>query len=184
MRSVVNAAKNLQSIHIFWLQNSAVSKSTFFLTLAGLCLQQLPQTQKHHVFVLACLALPSCARVLPQELCHWFCSNNLWLSSGIAFESDCHTICQMASRNNLCGVWVLFRSVEDAKLVASKFSNPHPPDWCLVMSTEWGVFCQVDCAQIICHRKAQSHSFHPSHKGVKATWDGITGHHHSSLLSD
>ena len=37
---------------------------------------------------------PSCARVLPQELSHSFCSQNLQLSSGIAFGSDC----QMASR--------------------------------------------------------------------------------------
>ena len=47
-----------------------------------------------HVYrkiVLAPQTRPSCAIALPQELRHWFCSQNLRLSSGIAFRSDCQT---------------------------------------------------------------------------------------------
>ena len=45
--------------------------------------QQLPQTWKHPVFVLAHYTSPSCARLQPQKLGHWFCSQNLQLPSGI-----------------------------------------------------------------------------------------------------
>ena len=31
----------------------------------------------------------NCTGALHQELSHWFCSPSLWLSSGIAFRSDC-----------------------------------------------------------------------------------------------
>ena len=50
--------------------------------------QRLRPTRKRPVFVLARLTRPSCAWALPQELGHRFCSQNLRLSSGIAFESD------------------------------------------------------------------------------------------------
>ena len=59
----------------------------------------------------------------PQELGHWFCSQNLRLSSGIAFESDCQMTGRgsnldsnsnqwvaevlSAPKPNLCGVWIL-----------------------------------------------------------------------------
>ena len=61
-------------------------------------------SQKHSVFVLACPTLPSCAWALPQELGPWFCSQNLWFSSGKAFWSDC----QMTGRgSNLDSTWNL-----------------------------------------------------------------------------
>ena len=54
----------------------------------------LPPTWKCPVFVPARLTRPSCAGARPQEFCNWLCCQNLWLSSGIAFGSDC----QMTSR--------------------------------------------------------------------------------------
>ena len=42
----------------------------------------------------ASLTRPSCAWALPQELGFWFFSQNLWLSSGIAFGSDCQMTCR------------------------------------------------------------------------------------------
>ena len=92
-----------------------------------------------------CLSLSIwCARALPKELCHWFCSQNLRLSSGIAFRSDCRMICRgsnldsnlnsahcdqpvvkvlsaLKSLNKLCWVWNLFGQVEDAEIEASIF---------------------------------------------------------------
>ena len=44
------------------------------------------------MFVLANLTSPSCAGVQPQKLGYWFCSQNLWLSSRIAFGSSCQII--------------------------------------------------------------------------------------------
>ena len=71
----------------------------FFLQLACCC-QQLQPTSKHPAWVimLAHPTLISCvwAPSLPQELCHWFCNQNLLLSPGIAFWSDC----QMTGRGS------------------------------------------------------------------------------------
>ena len=44
---------------------------------------------KTYVFVLAYPTSLSFARALPQELSHWFCSQILHLSSGMAFGNDC-----------------------------------------------------------------------------------------------
>ena len=49
----------------------------------------VPPTQKRRVFVLASPTRPRCAWARPQELGHGFCSQNLRLSFGTAFESDC-----------------------------------------------------------------------------------------------
>ena len=60
-----------------------------FLKRACCCQQQLQPTWKRPVFVLSCQTSPSCAWGRPLELCHWFWSQNLWLSSGIDLVSDC-----------------------------------------------------------------------------------------------
>ena len=80
--------------------------------------------------------LLSCAKVLPQEFCHWFCSENRWLSSGIAFLSDCHMtgratqispdqqilkgLSALKCLNKLCGIWILFWSFEEVEIEASE----------------------------------------------------------------
>ena len=58
--------------------------------------QRLQKTWQRTVFDLARPTRPSCAAALPKELGHWFCSQNLLLSSGIAFRSDC----QMTGRGS------------------------------------------------------------------------------------
>ena len=81
-----------------WTVKYSKSGSMFFSRLkrACRCPQQLQPTRKRPVLVLARLTRPSCAREQPQELGLWFCSQNLRLSSGIAFGSDC----QMTSRGS------------------------------------------------------------------------------------
>ena len=89
----------------------------------------------------------------PQELGYWFCSQNLQLSSGIAFWSASDyqitnrgnlqhdqqvgkVFSALKSKNNMCGVRNLnsFRSVENAEIEDSSNwqhwvdTNPHPPD--------------------------------------------------------
>ena len=61
------------------------STSTFSYLLLPARLQH---TQKRPVFVLAGPTSLSCAWAIPQELGNWSCSQNLWMSSGIAFWSD------------------------------------------------------------------------------------------------
>ena len=94
-------------------------------------------------FVLAPPTHPSCAGALPQELGHWFCSQNLRLSSGIALkplgviarwpagpvqgferglklgtlQTDQRFVkvsSALKSLNKLCRVWIVFRSIENA----------------------------------------------------------------------
>ena len=55
--------------------------------------QRLLASRKQIVFVLASQTLPSCARARPQELGDWFWTQNLWLSSWIAFRNDCQMPC-------------------------------------------------------------------------------------------
>ena len=103
--------------------------------------ERLPPTRKRPVFVLARPTRPSCAGArLPQERSHWFCSNNLRLSSWIAFESACQMTCRGSNLDSnlisaaeppdqwvlevlsapkppnkvqwICGVWILFRRPE------------------------------------------------------------------------
>ena len=135
------AAWNLQIIKTFLtLELSQYSKrnSTFSsrawesVPASSNC--SLQPTRKHPhchpVFVHASLTSPSCAGALPQELGIWFCSQNLRLSSGIAFGSNCQMIGRglnldsnlnsapdqlvvkvlsaLMCLNNLCGVWILF----------------------------------------------------------------------------
>ena len=111
---------------------------------AGHCLQQVASNCSRlgnalPGFVCACLSyLSSCAGLLPQKLCHWIFSQSLWLSSWIAFWSDCHMtgrglnldsnmnfaswpmgckgLSALNSHNKLSGVWILFRSVENAEI--------------------------------------------------------------------
>ena len=99
----------------------------FFPKRACHCTQLLLLTRKCPVFVLASLTHPNCAGALPHKLGHWFCSQNLWLSSGKTFGSECQktgscsdlksaTVAAPKSENTLCGVWNLFRSVDDGKI--------------------------------------------------------------------
>ena len=91
-------------------------------------------------FVPARPTSPSCAGARPQELGHWFCSQNLRLSSETlaAFGSDCQmtgrgsnldsnsssaadqrvvkTLSASKSQNNLCGVWILLRFIENVEI--------------------------------------------------------------------
>ena len=87
-------------------------------------------SRKHPVFVLARQTRLSFAGALPKELCHWFCSQNLRLSSRIAFGCEFQMTCRglnlplpdqrvansakvlsaLKSQNNLCGVWILFKN--------------------------------------------------------------------------
>ena len=67
----------------------------------------------------------------PQKLGFWFCSQNLPLSSQVAFFSDCQilkleiyrltnglvkVLSAPKSQNNLCGVWIVFRFFENGEL--------------------------------------------------------------------
>ena len=73
-----------------------------------------------------------CAGALPKELSTWFCSQNLWFSSGIAYWSDCQmtgrglnldsnlnsttwlqvvkVLFALKAQNQLYGVWILFET--------------------------------------------------------------------------
>ena len=55
--------------------------------------QRLLPTKKRNVFELARPTSLSCAAAQPKELGHWFCSQNLWLTSGIAFGNDYQMFC-------------------------------------------------------------------------------------------
>ena len=89
---------------IFYLSNSNIKilNSTLFQQGAEILCnpwpsvpqQQLLQTMKHNVFVLTCPICSSSVGVLPQELGYWFCSQNLWLSSGLALGSGCQMTCR------------------------------------------------------------------------------------------
>ena len=129
------AARYLQSIKTFWLSN--------WISIAGV-VAPFPQV--------------SCAGALPQELGHWFCSQNLRLSSGIAFGSDYQMTCRgsnfdsnlnfaawplglevlsaLKPQNNPCGVWILFRSAETLKS-RTAVSRYQPSSTRLPMSTEF-----------------------------------------------
>ena len=109
--------------------------------------QQLLQlTWKHTVFVLACPTWTSASRAgeLPQELdsCQWFCPLNLWVPSRTAFREIARWLAgaqtrtqtwtllpdklvvkvlePMKSQHKLCEVWILFKSVADAKFEPSE----------------------------------------------------------------
>ena len=108
-----------------------------FFKQACCCQQQLQQAQKHPVFVLARPAWP-------KELGHWFCIQNLWLSSGIAFGSNgqmtyrllvsnlnsapyqwvvkVFKLSALKTQNHQWGVWIFFGSVENAKIEDSSES--------------------------------------------------------------
>ena len=91
-----HCSKITNHYNILTVKPSQCSKSgsNFFVKRGSRGQQRLQQTQKQSVFVLARLTSPSCAGALPQELCHWFCSQSLLLSSGISFGIDCQMICR------------------------------------------------------------------------------------------
>ena len=121
-----------------------------FLKRAGRGPQRLPPTRKRHVFVLARPTHASRAGARPQELGHWFCPFNLWLSSGTSFgeiaswpagartwtqtwtlspdQLDVKILSAQKPQNKLCGVWILFRSVKNAEIedIAGKISTLIP----------------------------------------------------------
>ena len=96
---------------------------------------------------------PSCARAWPQELGHWFCSQNLRLSSRIAFGSDCQMSCSGSSlntnlnsapdqqvlevlsapksQNQVCGVWILFKTL-NLRTVESRYQPSS-----IILETLW-----------------------------------------------
>ena len=90
-------AQNLQSIKPLLTLKQSQTESVILstarprevATFSEVSQQPLLPTRKGSAFVFACQSRPSCARALPQELGHCFCSQNLWLSSGMAFGSDC-----------------------------------------------------------------------------------------------
>ena len=103
------------------------------------CLLRLLPTRKCPVFVLARRTSPSCAGARPQELGHWFCSKNLWLSGGIWIacgnysgagtwtqtrtlqpdQQGVKVLSAPKSQNNMCGVWSLFRSTPKLRTVTA-----------------------------------------------------------------
>ena len=123
------SAQNLHTtIHFPLLNKVSIARVVaLFLKQTFCCQQQLQQTRKHPVLVLASPTSPSCAGVLSQKLGHWFCGPNLWLSSETAFRSDSQIIGRVLnfnsnlnsaiwpmdcegwsapkSQTNLCGVW-------------------------------------------------------------------------------
>ena len=85
------------------------------------------------MYDLACLTCPSCARAWPQELSHWFCSQNLWLSSGIAYRSDCQmtgrglnldSILNSASWSRFYLLWSPKINCVDFEFFLSPFKTP------------------------------------------------------------
>ena len=85
MKTNLVSAKNLEIIELFW-PSLSVSQvwPHFVLKRTCRCQQLLHPTQK---LPLLCLAV-RCAGALPREFRHWLSSQNLLLSSGIAFGSD------------------------------------------------------------------------------------------------
>ena len=96
---ICEIAHTLQSIKIFLtLELSQYSKSgsTFSSSepvAASSDCHRLGNALSRSVYDLASPTRPSCAGARPQELGHWFCSQNLRLSSGIAFGGDCQMTC-------------------------------------------------------------------------------------------
>ena len=66
-----------------WLGIRIYKKSIKFKRLL------LEWRSRKRVFLLARPACLSCAKALPKELGHCYCSQNLRLSSGLTFDSDC-----------------------------------------------------------------------------------------------
>ena len=104
------SAQNLHTtIHFPLLNKVSIARVVaLFLKQTFCCQQQLQQTRKHPVLVLASPTSPSCAGVLSQKLGHWFCSPNLWLSSenlnSAIWPMDCEGWSAPKSQTNLCGV--------------------------------------------------------------------------------
>ena len=57
-------------------------------------LERIIRRKGYALLVLAHPTRPSGARALLQELCHWFCSQNLQFSSRIAFGRNCQMTCR------------------------------------------------------------------------------------------
>ena len=83
------AAQNLH-LNPFDSGSESVSQEWQHVFLKRACRgpQRMPQTRKRSVFVLARPTSQSCAWPRLQVLGHWFCSQNLRLSSGIAFGEN------------------------------------------------------------------------------------------------
>ena len=102
--------------------------------------------------MLARLTRPNCARARPQELGHWFCSQNSRMSLGIAFGSDCQIIGRGSNLDSNvnsaawpmgCRGFICSETPEHSSINCVQFefflerqnwgqlwvdTNPHPPD--------------------------------------------------------
>ena len=124
-------ARNLQIIKTFL----TLALSRFSNSGSNFPQRLLPNLQ-HPVFVHARPTRPSFAGARPQGLGHWFCSQNLRLSSGIDFEGELTDdrqglelglkpeLCRMANElsrfyllRNPWINWIRFRSVENAEII-------------------------------------------------------------------
>ena len=77
------------SINFLDSQTKSVSQSVVEqFPQVSLSLPAVTATDSKTLFVCACQSDPPCAGALPNELCHWLCSQVLLLSSGIAINND------------------------------------------------------------------------------------------------
>ena len=103
-------AQNYKALKPWWLLNwVSITRMVLRVPQASLfCQQLMPPTWKLSVFVLASPTRPSRARNRPQELCCWFCPQNLCL-----LEQPLERLPDDLQGLKL-GVQILFKPVTDA----------------------------------------------------------------------